>query len=700
MDDEKICIFIKDNLNINDQEVVEYMLFLIRHKRLFEIEPLLERADFVKLMSIAYSESEPRNLFIRRDEPRFLKDFKDNERINNHPIAPSTCNTRDININKPLVYRMNADLPVFAYEKAITEALVNNKVILIEGGTGCGKSTQIPKFLLNYFDRIIVSQPRRIAASNLARRVSLEINESVGCTVGYKVRFDEKSSSKTRLKFVTDGVLLQEREAYDLIIIDEVHERKLNTDIFFAVMNKYQYSRLILMSATVNSYKFINFFKCANIIIEQKRFSNDIHYLPFPCYDFVRKIVEQLKIVLSNARSSINILVFLSGMQDIDRCFNLIKSQSFETTVVLKSHSAVSFQNQQKIFKKYDESKIILSTNIAETSITIEDLDVVIDSGFVKQKRMESGIERLEMIRISKEQADQRSGRVGRTKRGAVYRMYTQSEFSAFHHEGTAEIMNANLGNLILVTKSLGIQHIQRCRFLERPPLENFIDSLERLYRLGALDDRGSLTELGREVARLPLEPELAISLLKAFQLEVFVEVATICALLSVRNLFNHSNIDEYEEVKKTYGDTMGDFFFLMNVYQNAIKRGEKYAIKNKINFKVVSETKHIVQQLCSLFRGHEVKRFQIDHSSRRLRIIKSFCAGYFLNTARKTGASFRTFWKDEEVCVHPSSALNTSNAEYILYTSIIFTDRTYAKNCVKVRKEDLIEASSMFRPE
>lgn len=690
---QQIRNFFIERLQIDDIDVNNYLEYLIDNERIFEIEPFLDSEQFLDLINLIRKENEDDIIFDKR-KPQFIeKELR---------MSGNVCqDERKIKIQKlehsklEIRYKMKRDLPVFKYQNELLEKIRNNRILLIEGSTGCGKSTQIPKFLLNHFKKIIVSQPRRIAASNLAKRVSNEIHDSLGNIVGYKVRFEEKASQSTRLKFVTDGILLQEKDEYDCIIIDEVHERKINSDVFFAILNKFKFSRLILMSATIDFHRFVTFFQCGLISIFQKQFEKEIIFLESSCYDHIKKIIETLRKIHSSKNKQ-NILIFLSGIHEINKCEDVIINEKFENVIIFKLHSSISFDIQQSVFKEYEKSKIILSTNIAETSITIEDLDVIIDSGYVKHKSFNNGIEELQTVNISKQQAEQRAGRVGRTKFGRVFRIYTKNEYDNFINENIPEIKNVNLCNLIIYLKKMNISNILQLKFLDLPPEANFRSCLEKLYRLEILDDAGKLTKRGHEISQLPLEPELSISLLKANELFVLREVSAICALLSTKNLFLYDQPTEYDKILKIYGDSSSDFIFLLNVYQDFQKNHVKW-MKNKIiNYKSFCEAQRIHIQIMSIFRT-DCQKKEFPYSEIKKRISSSLCAGYFLNTAVKKKNEYFLFINDEQVYVHPSSIVFDKNHKYVLFHSLFMSNKPYAKICMILTQNELQNASSIF---
>lgn len=736
MVNENVRKFLEIDLKLDDQEVIEYIEFLLKNHRVAEIEPYLETEQYRSLLKVWENETKF-NLILDTSEPSFLQSEIDEKAIHKE-AEPLSASDLKLSENDQYKYKIDPNLPIGDYEQEIITKIRDNRVLLIEGSTGCGKSTQVPYFMLNFFEKIVVSQPRRLAASNLARRVANESNTSLGDLVGYKVRFDEKISSTTRLKFVTDGVLLLDDKDYDLIIIDEVHERKINTDVFFALLNKYKYRRLILMSATIQKKEFVKFFNCEHILIRQKQFETSIRYFNSSEFDYCEQICELIGDMIKNVDKPLNILVFLTGLQDINICYDILSQLKFEAEI-LKLHGSMEFKEQQLVFQSYSKSKIILSTNLAETSITIEDLDIVVDSGFVKQKIWTSGIEELKTVRISKQQAKQRAGRVGRTKKGVVFRIYSEEEYSKFLDQTPPEIEKANLSTLIIQLKKYGHQNIFDYRFLNWPPLDNLKSCMKRLFLLNVLDNAGKLTTIGRKISKLPLEPELAISLLKAQDLDVLIEVSIICAIFSVPNFFNTKNQAKLQDFRQKCHFIEDDFTFLLYLYtkQDYTLTSKKGRIeveriyrqiiscfcsedfnKKDLKYKRLRHTESDTVETCKsikceyLHSGHAQKHAH-KNSKQFLKtpesvpkfdktlfnsIKTSFCAGFFLNTAFKAEECYKLFMNGNSVYIHPTSILNQKQPRFILFHSIFVTSKQFVKVCMPLDQHDLKNSSLKFK--
>lgn len=682
--------FLRKNLKIDDDEIVDYLIFLLEKRRMAEIEPYLNSDQFSELIDLWKKEKES-NIYLEKIdldfntydgmvEERFSQDFAALEIPKNE-----------------FKYKMNPNFQISNYTNELIDKIKNNKIVLIEGSTGCGKSTQISYFMLNFFEKIVVSQPRRIAASNLARRVAIESKTVLGDLIGYKIRFDEISSKNTRLKFVTDGMLLLEKNDFDLIIIDEVHERKISTDIFFALLTKFKFSRIILMSATLNSQKYIDFFHCAHLKIFQEQFPNKIKYVNSLNSNYCDVAVEIITDLLQNINQKVNILVFLTGLQEINSCYDKLLKKKLSSEI-FKLHSSIQFKDQQKIFQPYNRSKVILSTNIAETSITIEDLDAVIDCGFVKINIWQTGIQELRTVRISKQQAKQRAGRVGRTKPGIVYRLYKKEEFDHFSNETEPEILNSNLANLIIQLKKFGVKNISKCDFLDFPPESNLKGCIERLFLLDILDHSGNLTKKGKSIGSLPLDPELALSLYSAQNIGVLQEMSALCALLSVPNILKLDDQDSLDRMKSKYMNCKNDFIFLLQIFYDYLKN-KKYNqdLKKIINEKYVTETLRIQKQLLLIFKS-ELMPLQEIFEDKIRKITTALCTGFFLNTAELKDNQYSLFLNDEIIDIHPSSLCFKKRPKFILFFSIFTTSKQYVKTCMAITNNNLKKSSSYFK--
>ena len=430
-----------------------------------------------------------------------------------------------------------ATLPAWEAKSNIIKLVKENQIVIIQGETGSGKTTQIPQFLLEsgYTNGIACTQPRRVAAMSVAKRVSEEMDVELGMQVGYTVRFDDQSSKFTLIKYLTDGMLLREAtidpklKKYCVIIIDEAHERTLATDIIFGFLKellpKRKELKVIVMSATIDIQKFQDYFQAPLILIPGRMYPVEINYLKEPTDDYIDSSIKYV-LNIHEKEGPGDILLFLTGEEEIEQTCSSIRNDleelgdSVGPADVIPMYSTLPPQQQQRIFDPPPLSKgnkpgrkIIVSTNIAESSITIDGIVYVIDPGFSKQKvfnprmRMES----LLISPISQESAEQRAGRAGRTRPGKCYRLYTEESFKNELKKSTIpEILRSNITSVVLNLKKLGIDDLVHFDFIDPPAPETMMRALEMLNYLGAIDDEGNLTELGSNMNQLPLEPELS----------------------------------------------------------------------------------------------------------------------------------------------------------------------------------------------
>uniref|UniRef100_A0A914WPP6 RNA helicase n=1 Tax=Plectus sambesii TaxID=2011161 RepID=A0A914WPP6_9BILA len=428
-------------------------------------------------------------------------------------------------------------LPVYPFRTEFIQAVRDHQVLIVEGETGSGKTTQLPQYLYeagfcNDKKKVGCTQPRRVAAMSVAARVAQEMNVKLGAEVGYSIRFEDCTSERTIVKYMTDGMLLREFLAepdlasYSVVIIDEAHERTLHTDVLFGLVKDIARFRkdlkLLISSATLDAEKFSKFFDDAPIFrIPGRRFPVDIYYTKAPEADYVDAcVVSVLQIHLTQALPG-DILVFMTGQEEIESVQEALMERTrqlgtkIKELIVLPIYANLPSDLQAKIFEPTPKNsrKVILATNIAETSVTIDGICYVIDPGFCKQNSFDArnGVEHLHVVPISKASANQRAGRAGRTGPGKCFRLYTAW---AYKHELEAqpipEIQRTNLGNVVLMLKSLGINDLIHFDFLDPPPHETLVLALEQLYALGALNHRGELTKLGRRMAEFPTDPSMS----------------------------------------------------------------------------------------------------------------------------------------------------------------------------------------------
>lgn len=554
-------------------------------------------------------------------------------------------------------------------------------------------------------------QPRRVAATTVATRVAEEIGCNLGEEVGYSIRFEDLTSAKTRIKFLTDGLLLREALAdpllsrYSVIMVDEAHERSLSTDILLGVLKKISKRRpdlrIIISSATLQAEDFLRFFSGDQpeqngvaaehsvgriISLEGRMYPVDTMYLEEPPENYVERAVKTVFDIHASEPDG-DILIFLTGREEIDTALQLIADRAAslhsraQTILSLPLYAGLTSEQQLYVFEPAPENtrKVIVSTNIAEASVTIDGIVYVIDCGFVKLRAFDpkTGIENLTVTPVSKASATQRAGRAGRTKPGKCYRLYTQPAYESLLEESVPEIQRSNLAPIILQLKALGIDNVLRFEFLTPPPAELIIRALELLYSLGAIDDYAKLTRpLGVRMAELSVEPMMAKVLLWAPAMGCLSEVLSIAAMTSLQGAvwFHHGGEKKAtESARRKFAVEEGDHLTLLNVYQAFVTKGRKdskWCRDNYLNYKSMARAVSVRAQL-----KRYLVRFGVDVdetlatnkradevSDKGEQIRKCLTAGYFAHAARmQPDGTFKTINGSVILHAHPSSLMFVS---------------------------------------
>ncbi|KAK1918408.1 DEAH-box RNA helicase prp16 [Pyrenophora teres f. teres] len=484
-------------------------------------------------------------------------------------------------------------LPAFAVREDLLRVIRDNQVVIVVGQTGSGKTTQLTQFLFEdgYAKQGLIgcTQPRRVAAMSVAKRVSEEMDVRLGGQVGYAIRFEDCTSKETKIKYMTDGVLLRESlvepdlDKYSCIIMDEAHERALNTDVLMGLLKKVlarrRDLRLIVTSATMNSERFSRFFGGApEFIIPGRTFPVDINYARSPCEDYVDSAVKQV-LTIHVSQGPGDILVFMTGREDIEITCELVAERlkllnDPPKLSILPIYSQMPADLQAKIFDRAAPGvrKVIVATNIAETSLTVDGIMYVVDAGFSKLKvyNPKMGMDTLQITPISQANASQRAGRAGRTGPGKCFHLYTERAFrDEFYIQTIPEIQRTNLTNTVLLLKSLGVRDLLDFDFMDPPPQDTITTSLFDLWALGALDNIGNLTELGRTMTAFPMDPSLAKLIITATEYECSEEMLTIVAMLSVPSVFYRpkERQEESDAAREKFFVPESDHLTLLHVY-------------------------------------------------------------------------------------------------------------------------------------
>lgn len=557
-------------------------------------------------------------------------------------------------------------LPIYAYRDELLAALEEFQILVIVGETGSGKTTQLPQYLheAGYTKgglKVGCTQPRRVAAMSVAARVADEMGVKLGNEVGYAIRFEDNTSDKTVLKYMTDGMLLREfmtepdLGGYSAIIIDEAHERGVNTDILLALLKDLARERpelkVLISSATMNAKGFSDYFDGANIFnIPGRRYPVDIHYTPQPEANYLAAAITTV-FQIHTSQPKGDILVFLTGQDEIDSAEQNITEiarklgSRVPELVICPIYANLPSELQSKIFEPTPEGarKVVLATNIAETSLTIDGIVYVIDPGFVKENvyNPSTGMSKLVAVPCSRASANQRSGRAGRVGPGKCFRLYTKWAFMNEMDESTTpEIQRVNLNSVVLMLMSLGINDLLDFDFMDPPPTETLIGALNQLFALQALNHKGELTALGRRMSELPIDVMMSKALLSADKLGCVEEVLSIISLLGETSALFFRPKD-----KKIHADSArarftikegGDHLTLLNIWNQWVDSDFSpiWCKENFIDARSMKRARDIRDQLAKLCDRVEVAMSTCG-SSNIEPIQKAITAGFFANAAR-----------------------------------------------------------------
>ncbi|RKP34858.1 putative ATP-dependent RNA helicase DHX33-like protein [Dimargaris cristalligena] len=632
-------------------------------------------------------------------------------------------------------------LPIYSARDAILAGIKKHPSVIIVGETGSGKTTQIPQYILEagwaQYGAIAVTQPRRVAATSLARRVAEEAGTKLGQRVGYTVRFDDTSSPHTKLKYLTDGMLMREilsdplLHRYNYVLLDEAHERTLRTDILFGMLKDIQSKRhqlkpngsatttprivdelkIIVMSATLDAERFAKYFNNAEILyVEGRQFPVRVFNTLEPQPDYLDSaLVTALQIHTEQGPG--DVLVFLTGQEEIENLEKLLLEQrqrlpaEAQDLLVCPLFAALPPAQQALVFTPAPPRtrKIILATNIAETSITLPGIRYVIDTGVHKSRGYSSkiGIESLLVAPISKSSARQRTGRAGREALGYCYRLYTEDGFAQLEEDSEPEILRCNLAAAILQLKAAGVNDVLDFDYMDRPPKLALLRALEQLYALNALDDTGRLSKLGKWMAEFPLDPCFAKVLFESQAHQCTHEVIDIIALLSVDTLFMmpfHKR-EEAAEARQKFTSLDGDhitFLNLQKAYQS-VKGDSQWCSDHFVNHRGMHHVQEVRKQLRQVCERVKVNpNVSCGHDFDR--VLQCFTTGFFHQTALlQPDGTYRSVIGSQYVRIHPSSTLFGKRHEAILYNELVFTTRLYVRGVSAIQANWIPEASPRY---
>lgn len=625
-----------------------------------------------------------------------------------------------------LIAEQRRSLPIYQLKKELLSAIEDHQILIIIGDTGSGKTTQLTQYLdeagYSRGGRIIgCTQPRRVAAMSVAKRVSEEFGCKLGEQVGYTIRFEDFTSSRTLIKYMTDGMLLREclldatLPAYSVIILDEAHERTIHTDVLFGLCKEAIKSRpdlkLIVTSATLEAEKFSSYFNDAPIFtIPGRTFPVEVMYTQKPETDYLdAALVTIMQIHLSEGAG--DILIFLTGQEEIDTACDVLQERiasmgpAVPPLIVLPVYSALPGEMQSRIFAPAPPGcrKCVIATNIAETSITIDGIYYVVDPGFCKQKAYDPrrGMDALLVTPISQAQARQRAGRAGRTGPGKAFRLYTEQAFETeMLPSSIPEIQRTNLSNTVLALKALGINDLINFDFMDPPPTSTLLSAMHSLYALGALDGDGFLTKLGRKMAEFPLEPALSKTLLYASEVGCSEEVLTIVAMLSVTTPFYRprEQAEAADKRKSRFTHTDGDHLTLLTVYNAWRERGGDpgWCRDNFLQARTIRRADDVRKQLARI-----MQRYRQPISSARgdgALIRRAICSGYFTNAAKRDPHDgYKTLVDRQTVFIHPGSSLFGKSPEWVIYHELVMTSKEYMREVTIIDPRWLVDVAPAY---
>ncbi|KAH8175753.1 helicase associated domain (HA2) domain-containing protein [Sarocladium implicatum] len=616
-------------------------------------------------------------------------------------------------------------LPAFAVREDLLRVIRENQVTIVIGETGSGKTTQLTQFLYEdgYGKTGIIgcTQPRRVAAMSVAKRVAEEMEVPLGSTVGYAIRFEDYTSEETKIKYLTDGILLRESlnepdmDRYSCIIMDEAHERALNTDILMGLIKKILQRRrdlkLIVTSATMNAKRFSDFFGGApDFTIPGRTFPVDVMFHRSPVEDYVDQAVQQVLAIHVSMEQG-DILVFMTGQEDIEITCELVQKRLDALNdppelSILPIYSQMPADLQAKIFDRAAPGvrKCIVATNIAETSLTVDGIKYVVDAGYSKMKvyNPKMGMDTLQITPISQANASQRSGRAGRTGPGKAYRLYTEKAYKEeLYMQTIPEIQRTNLANTVLMLKSLGVKDLMDFDFMDPPPQDTISTSMFDLWALGALDNLGELTELGRKMSAFPMDPSLAKMLIMAEQYGCSEEMVTIVSMLSVPNVFYRpkERQEEADAAREKFWVHESDHLTYLRVYDEwKLKRfSEGWCIEHFLHSKSLKRAKEIRDQLMDIVKMQKMEMVSCGTEWDIIR--KCICSGYYHQAAKYKGSGeYINLRTNLGVQLHPTSALYAGHPpDYVVYHELMLTSKVYVSTVTAVDPHWLADLGGVF---
>ncbi|MBN4082319.1 ATP-dependent RNA helicase HrpA, partial [Mariprofundus ferrooxydans] len=602
------------------------------------------------------------------------------------------------------------ELPISAKRQEISKAISANQVVIVAGETGSGKTTQIPKICLELGRGIAGlighTQPRRIAARSVATRIAQELKSRVGEHVGYKVRFSDHSKKDGYIKLMTDGILLAEiqgdarLEQYDTIIIDEAHERSLNIDFLLGYLKQLLPKRpdlkVIVTSATINTAHFSAFFNAAPVIeVSGRSYPVDILYHPITGDE--DELDNSLPQTIVTAVDEVermdalgDILVFLPGEREIREADHALQQHAMRNTEVIPLFSRLSVAEQDKVFQSHRGRRIILATNVAETSLTVPGIRFVIDTGLARISRYSARtkVQRLPIEAISQASANQRSGRCGRVAAGVCIRLYAEDSFKQRSEQTDPEILRTNLASVILQMASLGLGDVAKFPFMNPPETRSISDGYRLLHELQAVDDSRKLTPIGRKLVRLPVDPRLGRMLLQAHQERSLHEVLIITAALSVQDPRSRpmDAQQKADEKHRVFTDETSDFISWLKLWEwyheqarhHSKNQLRKLCVKHFLSYVRLREWHDLHGQLLGIVR--ELNMVPNQQPATADKVHRGLLAGLLGHIAVQDEAKNYLGARNLKLSLFPGSSLYKKPPKWVMAANLVETSKLYAR--------------------
>lgn len=606
------------------------------------------------------------------------------------------------------------ELPVYREKQKILDALEKNQVVVIESPTGSGKTTQLPLILheAGYSEAGIigVTQPRRIATLSVCDYISQQLKVQVGGFAGYKMRFEDRTSPETRVKIMTDGILLQELKAdpylsrYSVIMIDEAHERSLNIDFILGLLKKLLEKRsdikIIISSATINAEVFSEYYnKCPVVHIETETFPVEMHYEP-PQNEksdesMVMKITEIVERHVEKGSNG-DLLIFLPGERVIKDCIKMLSDSSVRKKLyILGLYGRLSREEQEQVFvpAPAGRTKVVVATNIAETSVTIDGITAVIDSGRAKLNFYSPRNYTSSLIEqpASKASCNQRKGRAGRTQPGTCYRVYSKNDFKDRPLFTTEEIYRTDLSEVVLRMAELGITDFSSFEFISPPGKEGIISAVETLRLFGAIDDENMLTPTGVMMSTFPMLPRHSRMIVEAINRypDVIEETITAASFLTSHSPYMLPQGEEMaaRSAHHAFRDADGDFVSYLKLYDRYIQAEDKEAFcrKSYLDERIMSEIVNIKEQLEEIVRENGIP---ISGGGSKVDYLCAVSGGLMQFVCCRSGRGVYRSLTAEQITIHPGSVMFRESPSFIVAGEVVKTSRMFARSVSPLKKE------------